>query len=330
MVRLVDDEINGILKYIIYYSIRYKGGFIDENREDSSKTLCCIRFKAAPYSFIDNYIHTHQLQDDIMQQVKKRVDEKYDELKRKKEQDELSIFKISGFKCFFKEDDEVEELINKMYDELKEEKYNERYYKDILSIFFQLDHSGFVISDRTHTVNDFVALMETYITNNSVDSHFLDIIEAFGFGESDEKYSGYIQKLRVAFNNKEAKETTSEYESIFEDKNWAAEFYDYCNNNCDNFISKYSFLTDSLTTILIGKTDGASNWETVKMCDAICRVYHFGNLNDFFKNDLEHLKRLIDYLETIKQSENDKQTRRIVLQSSISRLSSKYDTINKS
>lgn len=75
--------------------------------------------------------------------------------------------------------------------------------------------------------------------------------------------------------------------------------------------------------------NGASNRQIVKMCDAICRVYHFGNLNEFFKNDLEPLKKLVDYLKSVKQIDNDKQTRQIVLQSSISRLSTKYDTINK-
>lgn len=327
--RIVTDEINGILKYIIYCSIRYKGGFIDENREDTSKAMYCIRFKAAPYAFIDHYIHTHQLQDDIREEVQKSVDEKYDELKRKKEHDELSIFKVSGFEWLYKDDNEVEELINKMYYELEEGKYTERYYKDILSIFFQLDHNGFALSPGTHTIDEFIALMVTYISDNTVDSHFLDIMEAFGFDEYDEKYSIYIQRLRDAFNKKEEIETASEYESVFILEDWAEKFYDYCYKNRDSFISKRSFLTDSLINILISKIDNASNRQIVKMCDAICIVYHFGNLNEFFKNDLESLKRLIDHLETIKQSKSDKQTCQIVLQLSISRLSIKYDTINK-
>lgn len=327
--RIVTDEINGILKYIIYCSIRYKGGFIDENREDTSKTICCIRFKAAPYTFIDHYIHTHQLQDDIREEVKKNIDEKYDDLKRKKEHDELSIFKVSDFEWLYKDDNEVEELINKMYDELEEGKYTERYYKDIISIFFQLDYNGFALSAGTHTIDDFIALMVTYISDNTVDSHFLDIMEAFGFDESDEKYSVYIQRLRDAFNKKEEIETASEYESVFSVEDWTEKFYDYCYENRDNFISKRSFLTDGLINILISKIDNASNRQIVKMCDAICIVYHFGNLNQFFKNDLEPLKRLVDYLKTIKQTKSDKQTRQIVLQSSISRLSIKYDTINR-
>ena len=243
--------------------------------------------------------------------------------------DELSIFKVSDFEWLYKDDNEVEELINKMYDELKEGKYTERYYKDILFIFFQLDHNGFALSAGTHTIDDFIALMVTYISENTVDSHFLDIMEAFGFDKSDEKYSVYIQRLRDAFNKKEEIETASEYESVFSVEDWTEKFYDYCYENRDNFIPKRSFLTDGLINILISKIDNASNRQIVKMCDAICIVYHFGNLNEFFKNDLEPLKRLVDYLKTIKQTKSDKQTRQMVLQLSISRLSIKYDTINR-
>lgn len=326
-ISFVEKEISSILEYTIVVSYYYKKGMEqDTDTKTTPKSIFCLRHSLEPYSFVDHFVYYHQLDENIAEEVKARIEEKIEKHKAKEAHDSLSIFDLTGFNWLYLDDETIETTIRNMYDEMEKGEYDDRYFKDILAIFFQMDNYGYIIPEGTPSLEEFIKLMEKYISSHDINKHFLDIMEAFGFDELKAKYSVYIHRLRQAIESKENIKTSSEIDSILNTPNWEEAFFEYCNSNSDHFITKKHFLTEEMTKKLIESLTTASNRQIIRLCDSICRVYDFGNLYEFFKDDAPQLKDLIAHLEKMKD-ETMQKSKTIVIDLSISRLQDKYNII---
>ena len=170
--------------------------------------------------------------------------------------------------------------------------------------------------------------MQDYIKSHDVNDRFLDVMEEFGFNDLGDEYTSIVHNLRNTINEKEIRESSFDLRNILNEENWEEQLFQYCISNRDSFKLKKCFLTEDFTTILVEKISSLSNQQIVKLCDSICSVYNFNNLNEFFKDDVEQIKCLIRNLDKLKKS-SQQQTKKIILATSIERLEAKLKLIEQ-
>ena len=85
---------------------------------------------------------------------------------------------------------------------------------------------------------------------------------------------------------------------------WDDEFYQYCKKNRDLFLQSHSFLSSFNIQCLISKLKEANNKQIDTISKAICTVYHFGNLRDFYQNDISELEKIIKLFGDLSSSSN--------------------------
>lgn len=77
---------------------------------------------------------------------------------------------------------------------------------------------------------------------------------------------------------------------------WIFDFGDYCESQKDIFLEKRQFFNfidiENLKNVIIS----SSNRDIYDFTSQLRRVYSFENLNDFFKNDIENLRKFVEAL----------------------------------
>ena len=170
--------------------------------------------------------------------------------------------------------------------------------------------------------------MKRYIINNDVSKNQISMFEVFS-DEKDfiEKYNSYVAPLIKATKQKENASTTNEIKSIFESEKWAESFYQYCRDKRDVFMDSHSFLSSFDMTIIEGKLSSASNAEIRDFSRAVCSVYDFSNIRDFYKADIPCLKELIKLLGDKYNDEDTNCTTRIVIKTYKNKLEDKLNLL---
>ena len=324
---VLEEELHRVMRSVIAKSIVYKSGEMNRTSNDKYSLLL---YYIKEYAFVDKYICYHELDkeekcSEINMEIVKKLAKKREEL----EKDSLSYYKINTFGWLDYSDEEVIKLSDDLYDELTQERYDVGFFKDIIIYLIQLEYNFKEKKERLkHTDDEYIEVMRQYIINHDVVTYQAGMFEMFtDENELDEKYNSYVSPLIKATKQKENASTTDEIKSIFESEKWAESFYQYCHDKRETFMHSHSFLSSFEMTIIERKLSSAKNAEIREFSRAVCSVYDFSNIRDFYKADISNLELIIHILDEKYKDENTDCTTKIVIKKYKEKLIRKLDLL---
>lgn len=262
------------------------------------------------YSFIDAWINRDAWSDEDLSQACKSI------IKRREQEDVDNPPKIHSTgkalnelrDWYLMEDEQVEEVLEKLVHEVEEGKYAYYDYSNILSTLLYLQVYGLFIGD----IKKIQTKMIDMIKKDPDVQEENDFPKNFSSEEIRDKYNELYRpiaeerKIRNREINKEEQEESDIYRS-------ADVFYEHCSKMENYYCSHKSFIEYLDLDKLLALINISNNEDIYTILQAFKTVYFMGNLKDFYMTDIEGIKRII---EGVKDDDIVKQggiTRKIAL-----------------
>lgn len=262
------------------------------------------------YSFIDAWINRDAWSDEDLSQACKSI------IKRREQEDVDNPPKIHSTgkalnelrDWYLMEDEQVEEILEKLVHEVEEGKYAYYDYSNILSTLLYLQVYGLFTGD----IKKIQTKMIDMIKKDPDVQEENDFPKNFSSEEIRDKYNELYRsiaeerKIRNREINKEEQEESDIYRS-------ADVFYEHCSKMENYYYSHKSFIEYLDLDKLLALINISNNEDIYTILQAFKTVYFMGNLKDFYMTDIEGIKRII---EGVKDDDIVKQggiTRKIAL-----------------
>ena len=262
------------------------------------------------YSFIDAWINRDAWSDEDLSQACKSI------IKRREQEDVDHPPKIHSTgkalnelrDWYLMEDEQVEEVLEKLVHEVEEGKYAYYDYSNILSTLLYLQVYGLFTGD----IKKIQTKMIDMIKKDPDVQEENDFPKNFSSEEIRDKYNELYRpiaeerKIRNREINKEEQEESDIYRS-------ADVFYEHCSKMENYYCSHKSFIEYLDLDKLLALINISNNEDIYTILQAFKTVYFMGNLKDFYMTDIEGIKRII---EGVKDDDIVKQggiTRKIAL-----------------
>ena len=262
------------------------------------------------YSFIDAWINHDAWSDEDLSQACKSI------IKRREQEDVDNPPKIHSTgkalnelrDWYLMEDEQVEEVLEKLVHEVEEGKYAYYDYSNILSTLLYLQVYGLFTGD----IKKIQTKMIDMIKKDPDVQEENDFPKNFSLEEIRDKYNELYRpiaeerKIRNREINKEEQEESDIYRS-------ADVFYEHCSKMKNYYCSHKSFIEYLDLDKLLALINISNNEDIYTILQAFKTVYFMGNLKDFYMTDIEGIKRII---ESVKDDDIVKQggiTRKIAL-----------------
>ena len=262
------------------------------------------------YSFIDAWINRDAWSDEDLSQACKSI------IKRREQEDVDNPPKIHSTgkalnelrDWYLMEDEQVEEVLEKLVHEVEEGKYAYYDYSNILSTLLYLQVYGLFTGD----IKKIQTIMIDMIKKDPDVQEENDFPKNFSSEEIRDKYNELYRpiaeerKIRNREINKEEQEESDIYRS-------ADVFYEHCSKMENYYCSHKSFIEYLDLDKLFALINISNNEDIYTILQAFKTVYFMGNLKDFYMTDIEGIKRII---EGVKDDDIVKQggiTRKIAL-----------------
>lgn len=262
------------------------------------------------YSFIDAWINRDAWSDEDLSQACKSI------IKRREQEDVDNPPKIHSTgkalnelrDWYLMEDEQVEEVLEKLVHEVEEGKYAYYDYSNILSTLLYLQVYGLFTGD----IKKIQTKMIDMIKKDPDVQEENDFSKNFSSEEIRDKYNELYRpiaeerKIRNREINKEEQEESDIYRS-------ADVFYEHCRKMENYYCSHKSFIEYLDLDKLLALINISNNEDIYTILQAFKTVYFMENLKDFYMTDIEGIKRII---EGVKDDDIVKQggiTRKIAL-----------------
>lgn len=331
-----DITMKNIVDYCIYSSIQIKNGnknfinkIIDNIKNDEGKEeyyYYKFNYETIPaYKFVDKYLlYSYYNEDQVKNILKDSINEKIileKEIEERKIKEQLSLYRLMSW--YEMEDEEIAGALKLLKNELAKDLYKIRDFKDIIVILFQLKHNDFDID-----MAEYIDLIKNSIENskNNIDIEVLRIYTEDP--KFKEEYNKLVEPLVEILKKDINQDNKMAINECFNHEEWGEKFFDYCKENKGKFMSdkKFFFYLDMKKIEAILKTAGIKNLSN--FLHGIKNVYDFGNLNDFFRNDITNIEYLLNNMSNIKL-QNNKKTRKLCLDRIEERLTQSLELIKK-
>lgn len=331
--RFLEDELLKILRYVIYESIQYRSGG-DANKINESNTslrfLSCHMAGVKEYEFVNQFIFYHEFN---AKEVRSFIDNYIKDIIQKNKGDEernkLSYYKLCSWGWINLNDNDVIYYSDQLYTELNFEKYNTRYFKNIIVFLLQLDaHFNEKKNLLAHDNADYIELMEKYVLNHEQDQNFLDELLIF----SDDKdftqmYNKCVAPLITAYKSKKDNFQQEALLEVFSKDDWDKEFHQYCRDKHDYFLDSHRFLSALSIEKILEKLKSANNSQIREFTLSVCSVYDFTNIRDYYQSDTISLKQIVDLFQEMLEDKNCDCTKKLILKIYKEKLDEKLDAL---
>ncbi len=279
------------------------------------------------YRFIDTYLTTRFWDSDKVKSIILGIMKEAKEIEAyKAAENALSYNKLYAW--WYLEDEEVSSLLESMIRELSEKKYHPRYFKDMIILLMQLRQAKFSPFDFCKSCDDFVNYMKQHLEEISDDFAAENLEVLSDNQEFISEYNSIMKPLFDVLHKKDREEKEKINENLDLDKSWGDCFKSSCTENRDRYMAGHKFLFYVSPEKLIDKLSTSTVKEIYSFLDGIKEIYSFSNLNDFFKDDIDHINVILEKLNIDALSCN-KTTKRIILEKLKHKLEESRDLIQK-
>lgn len=256
------------------------------------------------FRFIDDYVYTSSFSPERINKVlidyyneKKNSDNSYD-----------AVNDLNNF--WMMEDEEVEGLLQLLYDKFFEGGYRSTKYSWIIRTLVTIESYGF----KTRVDE----IVEQMIVNIRSENNYVNIdsrIQELAWELKDEHYYrfiGYMEQLTKAAEANSKSTKISTLNSLLEmEKGWGTSIYEYYDKNKGEILIQKRFIADIDMEMLIDKLDKASTREFTDFRGSVLEIYRFENIHEYFLADRPNLERLFKHFENMKYNQKTKDMNRI-------------------
>lgn len=319
--KYISRELDNVLKYTILSAIKIKSGKPAYSwKKNSSKSgIVYYDIKSAEnrvygYRFVDNYL----LQCDLNKEYVEETILEIANMQKKLDDSRAFENSLQYSKLYFwweLEDDELEELISQICIELKQQKYEPRYFKDMIVTFLQMEYNGFNCFNYDEIINSMAKKLETY--TEKFERRYLEVLSE----DTDfvQKYNKIVKPLFAILDNKENKEKIEDNAFLCDHRCWDEDFEIKCEERSQTYTTSNAFFSYIDPEKFIEELKNAKVIEIRNFITGIKKVYSFSNLNDFFKPDIPNLKNALEKID-IDELSLEKKTRKMAVETLKSKL----------
>lgn len=316
--KYISRELDNVLNYTILSAIKIKSGkpAYSWKKKSSKSGIVYYDIKSAEnrvygYRFVDNYL----LQCDLNKEYVEETILEIANMQKKLDDSRAFENSLQYSKLYFwweLEDDELEELISQICIELKQQKYEPRYFKDMIVTFLQMEYNGFNCFNYDEIINSMAKKLETY--TEKFERRYLEVLSE----DTDfvQKYNKIVKPLFAILENKENKEDNA---FLCDHRCWDEDFEIKCEERSQTYTTSNAFFSYIDPEKFIEELKNAKVIEIRNFITGIKKVYRFSNLNDFFKPDIPNLKNALEKID-IDELSLGKKTRKMAVETLKSKL----------
>jgi len=301
-----DEIMDLFLEYVVLVMIYYKnGGKVSDlglNTESGYVHLKKNFYdRTRGFKFLERYCTTLNFSTDEFTRVVSKLRREFEDKKQKENDQKIGLGQAYGDLTTWweLEDEQVQCLIKKLGEEVRDDKYPIVSYQGIIGQLMVLEENGF-------TDVNMDSLIDCMNKNISKTNGKIDDIDRFSYSFTNEvlhnRYLEYVDKIKCNVDAVNNSVKSSEITDILNDEAWENNITKYCDEHYNDFILRYGFIDLIDTDILLDKLLKAKvqEWYTIK--SMLQSVYRAANIKDFFLNDKVKLEKMLDKIREIEVS----------------------------
>lgn len=329
----LETEIGKIIKYIVMQSIYIKTGkhkyvWSEDSKygevywEDNYYKI--FGKHDFGYKFVDDFLlYYFYDEEDIINTVIERLKEIKSQKELLTEQKQLSYNIISTWwEC---EDNEIEQALDKLPNEILEEKYDIRNYRNIIMSLLQIKNNDFGLS--LNYIKDIVKKMAYNI--KKIDE-FSEIHKQWFVAilNEDVEYKNLISPILKELDSRNNNWIKEFQDYLSSDSEFDMKFEELCEANKNNFLEKRKFLSILDVEQFINKINYSNTKGIYNVITGIRDVYDFSNLYDYYLGDIDNIKEIIKKLDSLDKNSLGK-TKSIAIEQLKKTLEEKLAILNR-
>ena len=320
--KYVAHELDKVLKYTMISAIQIKSGKPPYSWEKSSSKSGVVYYdiknigenRVYGYRFVDNYLLQCDLNEKYVEEtileivnIQKTADDS------REFENSLQYSKL--YSWWDLEDEEIEDIVPQIYNELEQQKYSPRYFKDMIVTFMQMEYKGFNCFDYGKIVNYMGQKLKTY--TGKLERRYLEVLSENP--DFIQKYNQIVEPLLEILDDKENREKIEDNAFLCNHECWDDDFKMQCEERSQIYIMSNAFFSYIDPEKFIEELKNAKVVEIRNFMDGIRKVYSFSNLNDYFKVDIPNIKSILEGIDVDELSQ-EKKTRKMAVEQLISKL----------
>lgn len=329
----LETEIGKIIKYIVMQSIYIKTGkhkyvWSEDSKygevywEDNYYKI--FGKHDFGYKFVDDFLlYYFYDEEDIINTVIERLKAIKSQKELLTEQKQLSYNIISTWwEC---EDNEIEQALDKLPNEILEEKYNIRNYRNIIMSLLQIKNNDFGLS--LNYIKDIVKKMAYNI--KKIDE-FSEIHKQWFVAilNEDVEYKNLISPILKELDSRNNKWIKEFQDYLSSDSEFDMKFEELCEANKNSFLEKRKFMSILDVEQFINKINYSNTKGIYNVITGIRDVYDFSNLYDYYLGDIDNIKEIIKKLDSLDKNSLGK-TKSIAIEQLKKTLEEKLAILNR-
>lgn len=329
----LETEIGKIIKYIVMQSIYIKTGkhkyvWSEDSKygevywEDNYYKI--FGKHDFGYKFVDDFLlYYFYDEEDIINTVIERLKAIKNQKELLTEQKQLSYNIISTWwEC---EDNEIEQALDKLPNEILEEKYDIRNYRNIIMSLLQIKNNDFGLS--LNYIKDIVKKMAYNI--KKIDE-FSEIHKQWFVAilNEDVEYKNLISPILKELDSRNNNWIKEFQDYLSSDSEFDMKFEELCEANKNNFLEKRKFLSILDVEQFINKINYSNTKGIYNVITGIRDVYDFSNLYDYYLGDIDNIKEIIKKLDSLDKNSLGK-TKSIAIEQLKKTLEEKLAILNR-
>lgn len=329
----LETEIGKIIKYIVMQSIYIKTGkhkyvWSEDSKygevywEDNYYKI--FGKHDFGYKFVDDFLlYYFYDEEDIINTVIERLKAIKSQKELLTEQKQLSYNIISTWwEC---EDNEIEQALDKLPNEILEEKYDIRNYRNIIMSLLQIKNNDFGLS--LNYIKDIVKKMAYNI--KKIDE-FSEIHKQWFVAilNEDVEYKNLISPILKQLDSRNNKWIKEFQDYLSSDSEFDMKFEELCEANKNSFLEKRKFMSILDVEQFINKINYSNTKGIYNVITGIRDVYDFSNLYDYYLGDIDNIKEIIKKLDSLDKNSLGK-TKSIAIEQLKKTLEEKLAILNR-
>lgn len=235
------------------------------------------------FNFVDDFILDGNIdKDKIMGSIEYYLSINYEKIEDDDPYNKLKVY-------WELEDDEIKNAMKEILTNIKANKYNYKLFPKIIYSLSCIENLNF----EKEIIQDIINEMGKYIENNEID--YID----FHVWARDEQvaqiYNKNVKYIKDKIELSGKNQNIINLKEIFETEDWGIKLNEYIREQ--DCINKKQFLNEFDVDTIIEKIKNSNSKNIYNFKYCIDKIYNFSNLKDFYINDLEKLKQIIERLD---------------------------------
>lgn len=266
------------------------------------------------FNFVDDFIVNGNVdKEQMLESIKYYLSANYEKIEEDDPYNKLRAY-------WELEDDEIKSAMQEILINVKNNKYSYKLFPKIIYSLSCIENLSF----EKEMITKIIEEMGKYIESIEID--YIDF-HVFARDEQVAKiYNKNIKYIKDKIDFSSQNQKNINLKEIFKSENWGIKLNEYIKEQ--DYINRKQFLNEFDIDIIVEKIKNSNSKNIYNFKYCIDKIYNFSNLKDFYINDLEKIRKLIEKLDNI-DKEGFGITKREAIQYLIEILKEKKEVLEK-